>query len=164
MNIFGIDFKLKNTHIIILVIITIIYLNLFSITFGSFKEGILTLEKFVYFLFFLFNKIINVLNTNFEKFQLETFQNVNLENETFKLNDNNNFFRNTHYDKLEQHNYGNKVPFPSSNDKLDILVNNEFSPDCCPSNYSNSNGCICMTAEQIDFLNTRGGNSDGMTL
>lgn len=159
INIFGFNFKLEKTHIIILVILFIIYLNLFSTTFGSFKNGILTLEKLFYYLLNLFNKLISVLNTNFENFELENF-----ENENFKINDNNGFFRNTQYDKLEQNSYGNKVPFPSSDNKLDILVNNEFTPECCPSNYSNSNGCACMTSEQINFLNTRGGNSDGMSL
>tara|TARA_B110001450_G_scaffold248266_1_gene264241 strand:- start:7389 stop:7883 length:495 start_codon:yes stop_codon:yes gene_type:complete len=164
MKIYGFDCKLERTHIIILVIILIIYLNLFSTTFGSFKEGILTLEKIVYFLVNLFNKLITILNTSFENFELENYQNENYKNENFKINDNNNFFRNTHYDKLEQHSYGNKVPFPSSNDKLDILVNNEFTPECCPSSYTNSTGCACMTSEQINFLNTRGGNSDGFSL
>lgn len=33
-----------------------------------------------------------------------------------------------------------------------------FSPECCPSDYSNSSGCACTTGSQMDFLNERGGN------
>ena len=37
---------------------------------------------------------------------------------------------------------------------------NISSPDCCSynSNYSTSNGCLCITPEQYKFLNSRGGN------
>lgn len=39
-----------------------------------------------------------------------------------------------------------------------IFANNKSKPECCPSPYSTSTGCICMTSEQIKYLNTRGGN------
>lgn len=42
--------------------------------------------------------------------------------------------------------------------RLDVFENTKFSPDCCPSNYSSSNGCACMTPEQMKFLGQRGGN------
>jgi len=35
---------------------------------------------------------------------------------------------------------------------------NEFKPECCPSTYSSSTGCACMSEKQTDYLNERGGN------
>ena len=43
-------------------------------------------------------------------------------------------------------------------DDLVFFNNNTFSPDCCPSIYSNSDGCACITPEQLTYLNSRGGN------
>jgi len=44
-----------------------------------------------------------------------------------------------------------------------LYTNNEFNKNashasCCPSVFSNSSGCICLTSEQSNFLNERGGN------
>ena len=33
------------------------------------------------------------------------------------------------------------------------------SPECCPSTFSTSTGCVCMTPEQGDFIASRGNNS-----
>ena len=46
----------------------------------------------------------------------------------------------------------------SSPHKLFMLANNKVSPDCCPSTYSTSNGCICSTKEQRDYIRKRGNN------
>ena len=46
----------------------------------------------------------------------------------------------------------------SATDDLVFFNNNTFSPDCCPSIYSNSAGCACITPEQLIYLNSRGGN------
>jgi len=46
--------------------------------------------------------------------------------------------------------------------KSDIpLLFNEtpFSPQCCPTTYSNSRGCACMTMPQYTYLIERGGNN-----
>jgi len=50
----------------------------------------------------------------------------------------------------------NSGPLPAS--EMLIFDNTKFSPDCCPSIYSNSFGCVCATSEQMKFLNQRGGN------
>lgn len=42
--------------------------------------------------------------------------------------------------------------------RLDVFENTKFTPECCPSNYSSSTGCACMTPEQMKFLGQRGGN------
>jgi hypothetical protein len=47
---------------------------------------------------------------------------------------------------------------PLKNGELVIFAKNKFKPECCPSPYSSSTGCVCMTPEQITYLNTRGGN------
>lgn len=36
--------------------------------------------------------------------------------------------------------------------------NIEFKPDCCPSTYYSSQGCACLSPQQINYLNSRGGN------
>jgi hypothetical protein len=47
---------------------------------------------------------------------------------------------------------------PLKNGVLVMFAKNKSKPECCPSPYSTSTGCICMTPEQIHYLNTRGGN------
>ena len=47
---------------------------------------------------------------------------------------------------------------PLKNGELVIFAKNKSKPECCPSPYSTSTGCVCMTPEQINYLNTRGGN------
>jgi hypothetical protein len=49
-----------------------------------------------------------------------------------------------------------RVKVPS--DELHFFAENKFAPECCPSSYSSSTGCACMTPEQLNYLNTRGGN------
>ena len=50
-----------------------------------------------------------------------------------------------------------KVPLPEG--QLFMYANNEFDGKCCNfSNVSGSGGCACITKEQADYLNTRGGN------
>jgi hypothetical protein len=59
------------------------------------------------------------------------------------------------YSNLEQ-NIGGPIPLPE--DELLFFDKNKFSPDCCPSNYSNADGCVCASPEQMKYLNERGGN------
>ena len=51
---------------------------------------------------------------------------------------------------------GTQVPLPDG--ELFFFQNNQFKPECCPSPYSASTGCACMSSEQVAYLNTRGGN------
>jgi len=39
---------------------------------------------------------------------------------------------------------------------LFMLYRNKSSPDCCPSTFSTSTGCVCTTDEQRNYLNRRG--------
>jgi len=50
-----------------------------------------------------------------------------------------------------------KTPMPEG--QLHMFSNNEFSADCCKSTtYSGTNGCPCLTKEQEEHLQLRGGN------
>ena len=51
---------------------------------------------------------------------------------------------------------GTPVPLPEG--EMNMFADNEFKPECCPSTYSSSSGCACITQEQVDYLNERGGN------
>ena len=56
---------------------------------------------------------------------------------------------------------GNIAPEPKQyidSGRLDILADNTFKPSCCPSFYSSSNGCACISPEQMKYMNQRGGN------
>jgi hypothetical protein len=41
---------------------------------------------------------------------------------------------------------------------LSLLSDNVFDPNCCPSFYSSSMGCACLSPEQAKYLSERGGN------
>lgn len=43
-------------------------------------------------------------------------------------------------------------------DNLFILKNNAVKPECCDASFSSDTGCVCLTPEQRNYLNTRGGN------
>ena len=42
--------------------------------------------------------------------------------------------------------------------QLDLLTYSTFSPDCCPSVYSSSIGCLCDNNNEFSAITTRGGN------
>tara|TARA_A100001015_G_scaffold271433_1_gene325016 strand:+ start:4205 stop:4471 length:267 start_codon:yes stop_codon:yes gene_type:complete len=42
--------------------------------------------------------------------------------------------------------------------QLDLLTYSTFSPDCCPSVYSSSTGCLCDNNNEFSAITTRGGN------
>lgn len=47
---------------------------------------------------------------------------------------------------------------PSSGRSLGIFKFNKSSPECCPSPYSTSTGCVCLTNEQRNMISGRKGN------
>lgn len=65
---------------------------------------------------------------------------------------------------------GTPVPLPAG--EMFLFSQNKFSPECCGSTYSgrggvilgdgemysSGSGCACMTKEQIEYINQRGGN------
>ena len=44
-------------------------------------------------------------------------------------------------------------------DKMDIMSATSFKPECCPSVYSTSSGCACITKDEYKFFSERGGNN-----
>jgi len=50
-------------------------------------------------------------------------------------------------------------PVPLPEGELLMFANTPFKPQCCPSAYSNSQGCACMTADQYNYLIQRGSNN-----
>jgi len=44
---------------------------------------------------------------------------------------------------------------------FDFFSHNQFKPECCPSTYTTSTGCACLSFDQMKALNTRGGNREG---
>ena len=51
---------------------------------------------------------------------------------------------------------GTPVPLPEG--QLFMFADNKFKPECCPSIYTSSTGCACITQEQVNYINQRGGN------
>ena len=58
---------------------------------------------------------------------------------------------------LEKHEQYKGTPVPLEN-TLFYFQDNEIKPECCPSTYSSSGGCPCLSTDQIKYLNERGGN------
>ena len=43
--------------------------------------------------------------------------------------------------------------------RMFMFANNQARPECCPSTYSTSTGCVCTTEQQRDLIAGRGGNA-----
>jgi hypothetical protein len=50
------------------------------------------------------------------------------------------------------------LPVPLPDGRLAMFSENKQSPTCTPSTYSGSLGGVCITQEQMNWLNRRGGN------
>jgi hypothetical protein len=50
-------------------------------------------------------------------------------------------------------------PIPLPEGQMDFLATTPFKPECCPSAFSTSTGCACITMEQYNYLHSRGGNN-----
>ena len=50
-------------------------------------------------------------------------------------------------------------PVPLPEGEMLMFANTPFKPECCPSAYSNSSGCSCLTTEQYNYLILRGNNN-----
>tara|TARA_B110000261_G_C12925132_1_gene294073 strand:+ start:243 stop:512 length:270 start_codon:yes stop_codon:yes gene_type:complete len=55
--------------------------------------------------------------------------------------------------------YSNKEPFETQYNGGDMYLDSEFKPECCPSDYTTSSGCLCKNNPTRDMLIMRGGNS-----
>lgn len=59
-------------------------------------------------------------------------------------------------DPVESANYPTVDGQPGSPKQLSIFAYNNVSPYCCPSTYSSDRGCVCMTPQQYNYINSRG--------
>ena len=59
-------------------------------------------------------------------------------------------------DKKHSNYKGTSVPLPEG--EMFYFANNRFAGECCPSTYSSSTGCACLSNEQKMYLNQRAGN------
>jgi len=50
-------------------------------------------------------------------------------------------------------------PVPLPEGEMLMFANTPFKPECCPSTYSNSMGCACITGKQYNYLIQRGSNN-----
>ena len=65
----------------------------------------------------------------------------------------------TWFKSLEGNKGGTKSPEATvESGQLAYYADTRQSPECCPSSYSGSDGCVCPSTEQVNYLNTRGGN------
>jgi hypothetical protein len=42
--------------------------------------------------------------------------------------------------------------------QIDLLTYSDFKPECCPSTYTSSSGCLCNNYDEKLAIETRGGN------
>ena len=55
-----------------------------------------------------------------------------------------------------QYNSGPEIPLPEG--ELFFFKDTKFQPSCCPSTYTSSMGCACLSKKQLQHLIMRGGN------
>ena len=60
--------------------------------------------------------------------------------------------------KIETFENNNLIQNKKMPQQLDLLTYSTFSPDCCPSVYSSSTGCLCDNNNEFSAITTRGGN------
>lgn len=61
-------------------------------------------------------------------------------------------------DRLNSLQYNSGPPIPLPDGQLFFFKDTKFNPSCCPSTYTNSTGCACMSKKQFQYLTQRGGN------
>jgi hypothetical protein len=61
-------------------------------------------------------------------------------------------------DRLNSLQYNSGPPSPLPEDQLFFFKDTKFNPSCCPSTYTSSIGCACMSKKQFQYLTQRGGN------
>jgi hypothetical protein len=81
---------------------------------------------------------------------------MGLEQQQLMQDPNSVYGYNSWYSGLEGNSQGIKPPLPEG--QMDLFAQNVSRPECCPSTYTTSVGCICETPEQMKYLNERGGN------
>lgn len=91
------------------------------------------------------NKKFKPVNCSVNEFNYDTIEYKDVEN----LN-NTSFVQQETLDAINQ--------YPQTDIFIDSLMAGKFKPECCPSVYSNSHGCLCKGRSTFDLIVTRGGN------
>ena len=60
---------------------------------------------------------------------------------------------------LDSYQYNTGPPIPLPEGELFFFKDTKFDSSCCPSTYTNSMGCACMSKKQFQHLTMRGGNN-----
>ena len=115
-----------------------------------------------YIIFILGMVIGGVLLSGCKKYHTEHFSSNSKNNKEKIKNwtkDAKKFAENNLYQDhlIKNQTYSGENNFKKDNEKF-FLTETIAKPECCPSTYSNSQGCLCMTPEQNDFLNERANN------
>ena len=61
-------------------------------------------------------------------------------------------------DRLNSLQYNSGPPIPLPEGQMFFFKDTKFTPSCCPSTYTSSIGCACMSKKQFQYLTGRGGN------
>ena len=162
INIFGYEVRVEYIILCILLIV-FIQLNSFFSCAGGIKEGFEVIDN-------LGANLLYIMGNNI-KGSVHDLQFTNGDNSTLKSDMERLIppYEDEHklldvkvrepeiniYKDLET-NIGEKSNL--STNEMSFFDNTTFNPECCPSNYSTSSGCACMTPEQMKFLGQRGGN------
>ena len=115
-----------------------------------------------YIIFILGMVLVGVLLSGCVKYNIENFSSNSKNNKELIKNwtkDAKKFAENNLYQDhlIKNQTYSGENNFKKDNEKF-FLTETIAKPECCPSTYSNSHGCLCMTPEQNDFLNERANN------
>jgi len=161
INIFGYDLRVEYIVLCIL-LVAFIQLNSFFTCAGGIKEGFEAIDNLGANITYMMGNNIkgSVHDLQFSNGDDSTLKsdmkNVTPAYESENINVNHDKKTEINIYKDLETNIGKKSNF-SKND-MSFFENTDFSPECCPSNYSTSSGCACMTPEQMKFLGQRGGN------
>jgi hypothetical protein len=90
-------------------------------------------------------------------FLFSLFKNTKEYMTTNWVEDANNYARSFDGNQSVDNYPGGPVPLPEG--EMLIFANNVASPECCKqASFSSSNGCVCTTQAQRNYINERGGN------
>ncbi len=60
---------------------------------------------------------------------------------------------------LDSYQYNSGPPIPLPEGEMFFFKDTKFDSSCCPSTYTSSMGCACMSKKQFQYLTMRGGNN-----
>ena len=60
---------------------------------------------------------------------------------------------------LDSYQYNSGPPIPLPEGEMFFFKDTKFDTSCCPSTYTSSMGCACLSKKQFQYLTMRGGNN-----